>query len=158
MTAIEQIEDFTKQCLIDTDCFLVSFKVRPTNNYKIYLDSDTGFTLEKAIKVNRQLRRLIEEAALYPEGDFSLEVSSPGVDEPLKLKRQYIKNIGRTLEIELLDEAAKGITGKLVSVEEEVIILENIIKQKKGVKAEPDITKTKVALDQIKTATVVIEF
>ncbi|GBL35172.1 ribosome maturation factor RimP [Filimonas sp.] len=158
MTNHEQIESFLHQCLDGTDCFLVTFKVKPTNNYKIYLDSDTGLTLEKCLKVNRQLRRAIEEAGLYPEGDFSLEVSSPGVDAPLKLHRQYLKNIGRSLEIELNDEEAKGITGKLVAVEEDKIVLENIMKQKKSVKTEPEVIKTELQLSDIKTATVVIEF
>ena len=158
MTNHEQIESFLHQCLEGTDCFLVSFKVKPTNNYKIFLDSDSGLTLEKCLKVNRQLRRSIEEVGIYPDGDFSLEVSSPGVDAPLKLHRQYLKNIGRSLEIELIDEEAKGITGKLVVVEDDKIILENIVKQKKSVKTEPEIIKTEVQLSDIKSATVLIEF
>ena len=97
MNEAEQIEQFLKQCLLDTDIFLVNFQVKPTNNYKVYLDSDSGFTLEKSMKVNRQLRRAIEEAGIYPEGNYSLEVSSPGIDAPLKLRRQYQKNIGRIL-------------------------------------------------------------
>ncbi|HPI55008.1 MAG TPA: ribosome maturation factor [Chitinophagaceae bacterium] len=158
MTVHEQIETFLQEILLETDCFLVTFKVKPTNNYKIFLDSDTGLTLEKCMKINRKLRRRIEDEAIYPEGDFSLEVSSPGVDAPLKLHRQYVKNIGRSLEIELNDEEAKGITGKLVSVEDDKIVLENIVKQKKSVKTEPEIIITEVQLDQIKSATVVIEF
>ena len=71
---------------------------------------------------------------------------------------QYLKNIGRSLEIELIDEEAKGITGKLVVVEDDKIILENIVKQKKSVKTEPEIIKTEVQLSDIKSATVVIEF
>jgi len=158
MTVHEQIETFLQEILLETDCFLVTFKVKPTNNYKIFLDSDTGLTLEKCMKINRKHRRRIEDEGIYPEGDFSLEVSSPGVDAPLKLHRQYVKNIGRSLEIELNDEEAKGITGKLVSVEDDKIVLENIVKQKKSVKTEPEIIITEVQLDQIKSATVVIEF
>ena len=158
MTNQEQIELFLQESLEGTDVFLVSYKVKPTNNYKIYLDSDTGLTLEKCLKVNRALRRAIEEAGLYPEGDFSLEVSSPGVEAPLKLHRQYVKNIGRSLEIELNDEEAMGVTGKLVAVEEDRIILENTVKQKKSVKTEPEVIRTEIQLSDIKTATVVIEF
>ena len=158
MTNHEQIELFLQQCLEGTDCFVVTFKVKPTNNYKIYLDSDSSLTLEKCMKINRQLRRLIEDAGMYPEGDFSLEVSSPGVEAPLKLKRQYVKNIGRSLEVELMDEEALGVTGKLVEVDEEKIVIENTLKQKKSVKTEPVVIRTDVPFDQIKTATVVIEF
>jgi len=158
MTNHEQIESFLPECLEGSDCFVVTFKVKPTNNYKIYLDSDSGLTLEKCLKVNRALRRLIEDAGLYPEGDFSLEVSSPGVEAPLKLHRQYVKNIGRSLEIELNEEEALGVTGKLVVVEEDRIILENTVKQKKSIKTEPVVIKTEIQLSDIKTATVVIEF
>ena len=49
----------------------------------------------------------MEEAAWFPEGDFSLEVSSPGIDEPLVLNRQYVKNMGRKVEVTFLDESIK---------------------------------------------------
>jgi ribosome maturation factor RimP len=158
MNEAEQIEQFLKQCLLDTDIFLVSFHVKPTNNYKVYLDSDSGFTLEKSMKVNRQLRRAIEEAGIYPEGNYSLEVSSPGVDAPLKLFRQYQKNIGRKLEIELEQEEANGIVGTLREVREDVIVLENTIKQKRPLDKTPLIEITEVNLSDIKTARVIIEF
>ena len=158
MNEAEQIEQFLKQCLLDTDIFLVNFQVKPTNNYKVYLDSDSGFTLEKSMKVNRQLRRAIEEAGIYPEGNYSLEVSSPGIDAPLKLRRQYQKNIGRKLEIELEQEEANGIVGTLREVREDVIVLENTIKQKKPLDKTPLIEITEVNLSDIKTARVIIEF
>ena len=59
---------------------------------------------------------------MYTEGDFSLEVSSPGLDEPLKLVRQYKKNVGREVEIITHDEAKKE--GKLTEVTEEKITIE----------------------------------
>lgn len=156
-TVHEQIENFLNESLQGSDCFVISFKVKPTNNYKIYIDSDTGFTLEKSIKINRSLRRMIEENELYPDGDFSLEVSSPGIDTPLVLHRQYVKNIGRSLEIELLDEAAKGITGKLIAVEEDVLVLEERKLLRRHEKAPIDPTIIRVPLVDIKTATVVVE-
>ena len=54
--------------------------------------------LKNACRFNRALYKKIEEANFFPHGDFSLEVSSPGLDEPLKLYRQYKKNIGRPVE------------------------------------------------------------
>ena len=77
MTAQEQVLQFIDECLEGTDCFLVSFKVKPTNNYKFFIDSDSGFTLEKCVRINRKMRKMIEEAELYPDGDVSLEISSP---------------------------------------------------------------------------------
>ena len=152
-------ENFLQEILLETDCFLVTFKVKPTNNYKIFLDSDTGLTLEKCMKINRKLRRRIEDEGIYPEGDFSLEVSSPGVDAPLKLHRQYVKNIGRKLEIELKDEEAAGIVGKLLEVNESSIKLEKSQPLKRGRKAvETEAEVIELTLDEVKTATVLIEF
>ena len=159
MTPQEQILNFLDQILEGTDCFLVDYKVKPTNNYKFYLDSDTGFTLEKCMKINRGLRRQVEESGLYPEGDISLEVSSPGVDAPLRMPRQYVKNIGRKLEIELKDEEAAGIVGKLLEVNESSIKLEKSQPLKRGRKAvETEAEVIELTLDEVKTATVLIEF
>nr|MBP6313901.1 ribosome maturation factor [Chitinophagaceae bacterium] len=157
MTPQQQIADFIDQILEGSDCFLVEYKVKPTNNYKIFIDSDSGFTLEKAISINRRIRKQVEEAGLYPEGDYSLEVSSPGVDTPLKLKRQFVKNIGRKLEIELLNEEAKGIVGRLVKVGESELVVEEIAgrQNKKPVDA---LVKVTVPLAEIKNALVLIEF
>ena len=157
MTPQEQIAEFTNQSLEGTDCFLIDFKIKPTNNYKIYIDSDTGFTLEKAIAINRKIRRMAEEAGLYPEGDYSLEVSSPGLEAPLKLIRQYVKNIGRKLEITLQDEAADGLVGKLIEVNESSLTIEeSLVKKNKKEISVP--IKTEIAFDDIKSAMVCIEF
>src|SRR4249920_3733751 len=93
-TQIQVVEKLLGPLLQD-DIFLVSIKIKPINNIKIYLDVDGGLGIEKCIKINRALYKIMEEMAMYPDGDFSLEVSSPGIDEPLKLLRQYKKNIGR---------------------------------------------------------------
>lgn len=89
--------------LLTGDIFLVDMRIKPTNNIKIYLDADNGLGIEKCIKINRALYKNIEETALFPDGNFSLEVSSPGIDEPLKLHRQYEKNKGRNVEVVLND-------------------------------------------------------
>ncbi|MBL7766970.1 MAG: ribosome maturation factor [Chitinophagaceae bacterium] len=158
MTPTEQIAGFIDECLIDTDCFLVSYKVKPTHNYKVYIDSDSGFTLEKCIRINRRLRKMIEEAALYPEGDFSIEVSSPGIDAPLTMRRQYVKNIGRKLEIELTDEEAKGITGRLLEADEERIKVEPVLLSKRPKKTDVPPESIEIRYEDIKKATVCIEF
>lgn len=158
MTAQEQILIFIDECLEGSDCFLVEFKVKPTNNYKIYIDSDSGFTLEKCISINRRLRKMVEESGLYPDGDCSLEVSSPGVDTPLKLKRQFVKNIGRKLEIVLHDEEADGIIAKLIGVEDDTLHLESIPKVLKGRKTTEEPTKMDLDINDVKTAMVCIEF
>lgn len=159
MTPQEQIANFIETCIQDTDIFLVGFKLKPTHNYKIYLDSDSGMTLEKCMRINRKLRALIEEAAIYPEGDFSLEVSSPGVDAPLTSVRQYKKNIGRKLEITFVDETEEGIIGTLSAVTDDSITIEKETPKLKGRKpAQQTPVHLEIPMHTIGQAVVVIEF
>ncbi len=152
-TQIEQVQKLLDNILVDeTDFFCVNFKVKPTNNFKIFLDGDNGITIEKCVQINRKLYKAIEELAIYPEGDFSLEISSPGVDEPLKLNRQYKKNIGRFVEIIFNDDSVKE--GKLLEVTETDIIIETV--DGKGKKAVTQ--QVLVPISNIKTATVQVRF
>lgn len=104
------------------DYFLVDLKVLPGNNIKVILDADSGVSIDKCVNYNRFLYKQIEADGLFPEGDFALEVSSPGVDEPLKLDRQYRKNMGRLVEVVLKDGSKKE--GKLVELTETGLVIE----------------------------------
>jgi ribosome maturation factor RimP len=109
--------------LVDgTDMFIVNIKIKPTNNIKVFLDSDSGFSIDKASSINRKLYAAIEEAGMFPDGDFSLEVSSPGVDEPLAQMRQYKKNVGRKVTVTMNDDSEQ--TGMLTAVGDEQLTLE----------------------------------
>ena len=138
--------------LLFDDIFFVDMKVKPTNNIKIFLDADSGLGIEKCIKINRRLYRQVEEMGFYPEGDFSLEVSSPGIDEPLKMLRQYVKNIGRNVEVTLNDDSIKE--GVLLEATEENIVIEYTEgKNKKAVT-----TKLSLLFTDIKQTVVQIKF
>jgi len=124
MSRENQIETVQKllQPLLTEDIFLVDIKIKPINNIKIFLDADSGLGIEKCIRINRALYKIMEEMAIYPDGDFSLEVSSPGIDEPLKIHRQYVKNIGREVEVTMNDDSKN--MGKLISVNEDQLEIE----------------------------------
>ena len=129
-----------------------SVRIKPTNNIKVYLDADEGLSIDRCVKINRAMYRTIEEEGWYPDGNFSLEVSSPGIDEPLKLLRQYKKNIGRNVEVTMMDENKQE--GKLVAVSEEIITIEYTEgKNKKAV----TVTK-EIPLDKVKQTIVQIAF
>lgn len=102
--------------------FLVEIRIKPTNNVKVFIDADEGINLATLIEYNRKLYKQLEETAFFPDGDFSLEVSSPGLDEPLKKNRQYKKNIGRYIEATLNDGVKKE--GKLIEVTEDGVLIE----------------------------------
>jgi ribosome maturation factor RimP len=152
-STIQAIESLVTSAIKETpEVFLVSIRIKPTNNFKVFLDADNGLSIEKCVKINRFLYKMIEEQGWYPDGNFSLEVSSPGIDEPLKLIRQYIKNIGRKVEVTLLDETKKE--GKLLKADEQKISIEEKTgKNKKAVIAEIEIPQ-----ENIKQTIVQIEF
>jgi ribosome maturation factor RimP len=136
----------------EPDLFLVEVKIKPTNNIKVFIDGDLGVSIDRLIQYNRKLYKQLEESALFPNGDFSLEVSSPGLEEPLKLHRQYIKNTGRYIEVFTTDGVKRE--GKLLNAAEDKITMEETIG--KGKKAE--IKTHVIPFDQIKTTKIQIKF
>jgi len=152
-TSIQAIEGLVNELLAETeDIFLVSVRIKPTNNIKVYLDADSGLNIDKCVKINRALYGEIEEKGWYPDGNFSLEVSSPGLEEPLKLLRQYRKNVGRTVAVTLNDE--RKIEGKLLEANEQLIRIEHTTgKNKKAVSVVVEIPLT-----DIKQTMIVITF
>ena len=118
----EKIYALLEPLLEGTDIFIVSIKIKPVNNIKVFLDADSGFSIEKAVSVNRKLYAGIEDSQMFPSGDFSLEVSSPGVDEPLIQMRQYTKNIGR--KVMVTDAEGKETTGMLKEAGDTELVLE----------------------------------
>lgn len=132
--------------------FLVEIKIKPTNNIKIFLDSDNGISIDKLVQFNRALYKDLEENNMYPDGNFSLEVSSPGLDEPLKLVRQYRKNMGRFVEV-LLNDGVK-MEGKLLAVNEDSIIIE----EEKGKNKKKELVEHTILFDNIKSTKIQIKF
>jgi ribosome maturation factor RimP len=132
--------------------FLVQVRIKPTNNIKVFIDGDEGVILSELIQYNRKLYKQLEESGIFPDGDFSLEVSSPGLDEPLKLFRQYKKNIGRFVDIVLNDSSKRE--GKLIEATQEGIIIET--ETGKGKKKE--IKQESILFDQIKNTKIQVKF
>jgi ribosome maturation factor RimP len=131
--------------------FLVEISVKPTNNIKVFVDADQGAAIDQLSRINRALYKWVEEN-LFPNGDFSIEVSSPGLEEPLKLNRQYLKNVGRMVEIVLKNGLKKE--GKLISVSENEIVIEEEIG--KGKKKE--VVQHIILKEEIKTTKVQVKF
>lgn len=132
--------------------FLVEIRMKPTNNIKVFIDADEGINLSVLIGYNRKLYKMIEESGMFPDGDFSLEVSSPGLDEPLKIHRQYQKAVGRFVEVLLLDSTRKE--GKLLAATEDGIVIEYEVG--KGKKKE--IRQETILMEHIKNTKIQVKF
>lgn len=136
----------------DPTIFLVRVHIRPINNISVYVDGDEGVTIDKCVKLNRALYKQIVEQGVCNDGEFALEVSSPGVDEPLLLNRQYTKNLGRMVEV--TTNEGKVIEGKLTvagSVEIE-------IEEEKGKGKKKELVKHLIPFSEIKATVVKIIF
>ncbi len=135
----------------DPGYFMVEVSIKPTNNLKVFADADQGATIEHLTKLNRTLYKWVEES-MFPNGDFSIEVSSPGLEEPLKLNRQYLKNIGRPVEVFLQDGIKKE--GKLISVSDTEIVLE----EERGKGKKKELIQHSILKTDIKTTKIQIKF
>jgi ribosome maturation factor RimP len=150
---IARLEAFVKGVLEQEEgLFLVEIRIKPTNNIKVFLDGESGVSIEKCVFVNRKLYKLLEENEMYPNGDFSLEVSSPGLDEPLKLHRQYLKNISRQVEVTLKDGVKTE--GILKAVTEKEIVVE----ETRGKNKKKETVEHTIPFDNIKTTKVQVVF
>ncbi len=110
-TGLEKIEEFVKTFIANTpELFLVEVQIAPGNKIALLLDGDHGITIDNCTNVHKALYKFIEETGLFADNNFSLEVSSFGVDRPLKLLRQYKKNIGRTVEV-ILNDGTTSVIG-----------------------------------------------
>ena len=100
------------------DLFIVDLRLSgsPGNQrLTILIDGDSGMDIDQCASISRMLGARIEEAEVFADKYF-LEVSSPGVDTPLKLLRQYVKNIGRGVKVEL--QNGEKLNGELTQVQE----------------------------------------
>ncbi|HEX5552639.1 MAG TPA: ribosome maturation factor [Chitinophagaceae bacterium] len=135
------------------DYFLVEVKMSPSRDVKVFIDADGNASIDRLAAINRALYKRIEASALFGEGgNFSLEVSSPGLDEPLKLHRQYRKNIHRRVEVQLNDGTKKE--GELQEVSEDVLRLEQAV----GSKKEKRTVFIEIPFNQIKFTKVCVVF
>lgn len=121
----------------------------------VLVDGDQGISVEDCATISRKLAERLEQEDLI-DSAYVLEVSSPGVDQPLKLKRQYLKNVGRKLAVTLGDQQIKS--GKLVGVKEEGIVLDEEVKDKQGKGKKITIQTVEIPFDQIKKSNVLIAF
>jgi ribosome maturation factor RimP len=129
MTDLELvIKSFTDSVLPTAGTFVVDVEVKGVSGNQIvwiYLDTaDGGVSVEDCAIVSTQLGILLEANELF-SGKYVLNVSSPGLDRPLKDLRQYPKNVGRKVKLRYMSEdGGKNVIGKLTAFDGESIKIE----------------------------------
>jgi ribosome maturation factor RimP len=139
-----------------TGYYIVDFSVSSANHILIELDNDESIAVSDCMKISRY----VEHELLDRDVDeFGLEVTSPGLDKPFKMLRQYRKNIGREVEVKYAEDGRK-FKGLLKEVTEAGIVLETKKKERlEGRKKKVWVTESHdIAFDKIKETKVVITF
>lgn len=137
----------------DKNLFLIDFKVTPDHTIKVVIDGDQGVTLKDCIRVSRAIEHKLDRE----DEDFSLEVTSAGATAPIKIPRQFLKNIGRKLQVKTLQEKFEG---NLTAADENKIILEWKAREPKPVgKGKVTVVKQQeIAISDIEEAKVKLNF
>ena len=136
------------------DCFVVDVTPSATK-LDVFVDSDSGMTFAKCQRTSRFLESYLDEE--QPLGEkYTLNVSSPGVDRPLKFHRQYVKNKGRTLEVTTTE--GETYKGELITVTEEGLVLSGKVRRKEGKRKVTEVVETPIAFTDIKKSIVKISF
>ena len=131
MINVLTVRELAESYLAGGSGFLVDVRVSDGNTISILLDDDEGVSVEKCMTLSRHLESVLDRDA----EDFSLDVSSPGLDLPLKLHRQYVKNIGRSVQLKITGSGKAE--GKLTkATEDEITILVREKRRIEGRKAK----------------------
>lgn len=147
-----KLADLAGECL-KPGHFLVDIIVSSRNMSKItvVVDGDNGVTIDDCGEISRELSVRLD-AMNFGTGRYVLEVTTPGLDQPLKLKRQYAKNIGRMLKVHCKDKSI--VSAKLVKADNQGIVLSQEVKEGKN-RLEKEI---QVPFEEIEKAFVQISF
>ena len=159
MSIKEHLEVLLNPMLEEGNLFLVDLIIKPSKVSQkviILIDSDEGITIQECTSISRRLAKQLEELEVFAEA-YTLEVSSPGLDQPLVMLRQYRKNIGRNLKVTL--KTGEAVSGTLTEVGEEKITLQLPEPKKKSkVPVDPASMIREISLDDIAKAMIEISF
>lgn len=163
-----QIEERVKTLVLEKisdrdDLFLIDVRMQGNGKLVVWIDGDQGVTIQDCAAISRHVGYHLEEENIIDHA-YHLEVSSPGLDEPLQNRRQYLKNVGRNVQIKTQSEeegSEKELIreGRLLNVGEDSVKLAQIIKNKKLPKGrKPPVEEVEVPFDKIITTKVLISF
>ncbi|MGG8496815.1 ribosome assembly cofactor RimP [Tenacibaculum sp. TC6] len=150
----ERVKELLQEALSENDSlFLIDLQFLANSKIKVIVDGDDGVPLSECVRISRKIEHNLDRE----EEDFALEVTTPDIAHPLKLKRQYKKNLHRTLKVKT---EAEKFEGELVSVTEDNITLQWEAREPKPVgKGKQTVEKTIVLpYEDIKEAKVKIIF
>jgi len=124
----QRLDEVIRKFLAKESIFLVDIEIHK-QKITVYLDGDNGITIAECTKVSKFLRASFEDEGILD--DYEVEVTSSGLGRPLRLNRQYVKNVGKKVEVVLQDGTITK--GKLEKVDVEKILIDEEDSQGKSV-------------------------
>jgi len=153
MDLVEEIRNLATQNL-SPDKFvveaLVSGKKIP-KRVMIIIDGDHGITIDDCAELSRVLSKQFDDRGFFGDDNYLLEVSTPGLEHPLKLKRQYFKNTGRNVRVVSRESSQEG---KLKEVTDEKIVL----LQETGTGKKKETREVEIPFSEIEKTFVMVSF
>ncbi len=148
----EHIVELSEAFLKDSANYLIDVNIRSGNRISIFIENDEHVSIKDCIALSKH----IETQFNREQQDFELEVSSPGIDSPFRHERQYIKYVGK--EIEILMSNGEKFSGELLGSDSESI---QFLPSKKGRSKKIDQTTNSketmtVLLSEVKETRLVI--
>lgn len=154
MITKQQILDIIAERVDEEGYFLVDIDINSANKIVVLVDGDSGVPIEFCVSLSRLIENSIDREVV----DFELEVSSPGIGQPLKVHRQYLKCVGREVEVLALDGIKYKGTLNSVSDSGIEIAEEKKVKIKGRKKKELQIVDRNFSFDEIKSVKETIKF
>lgn len=153
MDIAEEIKRIAESLITDQTQFIVDVIVSTKQGPRkvmVIVDADHAVSIDVCANLSRSLSNELEGVE-WLEDAYTLEVSTPGVDHPLKLKRQYKKNVGRNLKVKFQERIEEG---KLLEVTEEFISLQ----QETGTGKKKEEKTIDILFSEIEKAFVLVSF
>lgn len=123
----KQVEKLVEEAIEENPkLFLIDLKISPDNKINVIVDGDEGISIKECMRISRNVEHNLDRETV----DFSLEVSSPGLTEPFVNKRQFNKNLGKTLKVKTETDTFEG---ELTEINDDNIVLTWKIREPKPI-------------------------
>ncbi len=153
MVTKDRIENIVNEWINSTDCFLVDVKIAPSR-VAVFIDKPSGITLDECSSLNKHITNTLEPENVWESHE--LEVSSPGMDQPLRVYQQYLRRIGRDIKVITLE--GQELKGKLKSANEKGFELMETISRRENKKKVISEELRQLEYSKIKETKLILSF
>lgn len=121
---ISEIIDAVGDAIVARKCFIVEINVSKDNDVEIVIESeDSNVVLDDCVEISRRFEECFDRTV----EDYSLTVTSAGLDQPFKVLKQYIKAVGTQVEAAL--KGGRKFVAELVAADENTVTLKYSVRE-----------------------------